>query len=690
MRHFSLAAPALFVLAGHASAAVAQTTRSAEAADPMWESYLAHIAAADAHLHLKQPADARRWLAGAPRAFRQWEWRFLHGELNQALEILPGCCDGQLYGLALSPDGSRLATCGSDKLIRIWDASSLTPIQTLRGHESAVHAVAFSPDGRRLASASQDKTARVWNVSSGEEVCVFRGHEYPVGAVAFDPHGSRVASCAYHIVSQSPLKIEGRVVLWTPGENGGPSTQLTLIGGNKPLVALEFSPDGQRIAAGSWASAVYVWPVTDNARPLELKVPESGVYNAVDGIAFSPDGRLVAAASKDRTARVWDSSSGAAVATLSGHGGHVISVAFSHDGERLATGCADDALRIWETRNWTLCDVLQGHSGGVRRVLWSRDDSRILSASVNGEIGTWDAASPHYGGVDMRHTDACYAALFSPDGSRLYSCGYDGTLAIWDSANGRRLAHWNAHPKKSSCHALALTSGGQRLFSASYDKTIKVWNTASQELIAELPHDAPIYHASATADGRHAAASQDSGVWVWDVDRRSTIAKLTGLESSVQEIAFSPDGSLMSCGMRDGKVRIWRIPECTPGPVIAAHRGACVSTAFSPDGSQLASASHDGTIRLWNATTGDPLGVLHEGDESINRIAWSPDGARLAAASETAMLIDAVRGGVLLRLRRHGIRCGTCHSVRTAVAWRRARGTGRLPFRIRRRFASTR
>jgi WD40 repeat protein len=74
-----------------------------------------------------------------------------------------------VYGVAFSPDGTRLATGCRDNTIRLWDLATLTEVAELRGHSGYVHAVAFSPDGTRLVSGSGDRTVRIWDTLSAQE-----------------------------------------------------------------------------------------------------------------------------------------------------------------------------------------------------------------------------------------------------------------------------------------------------------------------------------------------------------------------------------------------------------------------------------------------------------------------------------------------------------------------------------------
>jgi WD40 repeat protein len=52
--------------------------------------------------------------------------------------------------VAFSPDGKQVMSGSADRTVRLWDAATGAPLQTLDGHTSYISSVAFSPDGKLL------------------------------------------------------------------------------------------------------------------------------------------------------------------------------------------------------------------------------------------------------------------------------------------------------------------------------------------------------------------------------------------------------------------------------------------------------------------------------------------------------------------------------------------------------------
>jgi hypothetical protein len=67
-----------------------------------------------------------------------------------------------LWGLAFSPDGTRLATAGHQR-VKIWYLATGVEILSLESRAASLASLAFSPDGTRLAVGGADGSVQIWD-----------------------------------------------------------------------------------------------------------------------------------------------------------------------------------------------------------------------------------------------------------------------------------------------------------------------------------------------------------------------------------------------------------------------------------------------------------------------------------------------------------------------------------------------
>ena len=69
---------------------------------------------------------------------------------------------GQVWCVAVSPDGSKIASGSADFTVMLWNIETGDLLQTFKGHLGEVRSVAFSPDGKLLASRGDDLEIKLW------------------------------------------------------------------------------------------------------------------------------------------------------------------------------------------------------------------------------------------------------------------------------------------------------------------------------------------------------------------------------------------------------------------------------------------------------------------------------------------------------------------------------------------------
>lgn len=538
-------------------------------------------------------------------------WDAASGEQQLSLPFDPAG-----FGMAVdfSPDGTQVAVLTTRQVI-VWALPAGQPVLDLSADLSGatiIHA-SFSPNGKRLAVSTMDGVPRIWDLVTGKQVFVLYGHTKICDAIDFSLDGTLLATGDQ----------AGVVKIW----EAATGQELLSFGKGGVIHDLAFSPDGKRLATANEDGTLMIWdPAT--GREL-LSLPRmSGMY----GVTFLPDSQRLVTAHQDGTAKMWEATSGQLLLTLAGHVSTVISVSTSPDGAYIATGGYDGMLKIWEAAPGKEVQTLGAHADQVWEIRYTLDGSRLATVSVDGSVKLWDPLTGELL-LELNPGSPLTSLAFSLDGKRLAAGGMDGSISVWDSATGQDLMKVNGH--QGLVTGVAFSPDGERLVSGSWDATEKVWEISTgKEIVTYTGHTIGFGSGIAISpDGQTVFSGGADGFGrQWDIGTGQEIQKFSAAGREVYGVALSPDGSLLALGLQDGEVDVWDTLKTERILTLSGHAGLVFRLAFSPDGSRLASAAFDGFAKVWDVQTGQELYTLYGNTSNVFGVAFSPDGRRLVTS----------------------------------------------------------
>ena len=134
-------------------------------------------------------------------------------------------------------------------------------------------------------------------------------------------------------------------------------------------------------------------------------------------------------------------------------------------------------------------------------------------------------------------------------------------------------------------------------------------------------------------DGSLLAVASHIGIWLYDAATSRELALLTGHTGGVNSVTFSPDGRILASGARDKTIRLWDVATRQNIATLEGHTYRVTSVTFSPDSSTLASGSWDNTVKLWDVATRQNIATLEGHLGLVESVTFSPDGSTLASGS---------------------------------------------------------
>jgi WD40 repeat protein len=597
----------------------------------------------------------------AATAFAAIRFPLLRSEISRVSHI------GPIQDVAISADGSRIATASADHITRIWDAANGSELTRL-DHKGPILDVDFSYDGNRIAGARKySAVAWIWDTKTGTQLQKFRHSRY-IHSIAYSPNGHLVVTTADDFTTR----------VWD-AENG---KEITRLNHEEPVISAIFGPDSKRVATVCDDGAAQIWEVA-NGKELVRIIPHG---KKVTAVAFNHVGHLLATAGTDKTVRVWDTKRWTEIMRIN-LGDIVTALVFSQDNKWLVTGSKEGIVKVFSTAKGEELAALK-HADAVKNITFNKDNTRIITASLDGSVRLWNTVtwqelarlsseSSVYkvavsqkgdrivtagkdkiarvwyleAGVEQKpmvQAGGVTSIAFSPSTEKLATASSYNSIVIWDTANATEL--WSK-TFDGSVNAIIFSSDGTLVAAASRDGTARIYDAFSGVEMKRFKQDGDVLSVVVSPDKQFVAAGTSyENIHLWDLASGNAILEFSlGGVNNVESIAFSHDSKRLLMGT-DYSARILDIQ--TKNPLTQIDFAAPVSKAvFSHDERLVATGSVDRTIKIIDANSGVELTrMMHE--DFIRDLAFSSDDTLLASASDdgTARIWDVKTGREIARL----------------------------------------
>lgn len=281
--------------------------------------------------------------------------------------------------LALSPDGTRILSGGTDNLARVWDAATGEELFELEAHSGDVLGVAYNGDNpeteaneAEILTGGGDNMSYTWNPADGTQTTTnFEGS--PIRDVIYSADGTFSAYITAQYLMIARTNTMSR--LYYP-QNPNESN----------FTSIAFNPDALFIASGDEAGQIQIWDVANGEVTITIETPDA----VVSQVAWHPEAAQVVSTTDNALVYVWDVDSRELLRTLdAGIEDAANSAVFNPTGQTIAAAYDDGAVRLWDATSQTILQTFTGHGDAVTDVLFSWDGTQIISGGADGQILIW-------------------------------------------------------------------------------------------------------------------------------------------------------------------------------------------------------------------------------------------------------------------------------------------------------------
>lgn len=499
------------------------------------------------------------------------------------------------YRSAFSPNGQWLVVGGYGGEVALYSRNGGAP-KVFDAHGGRIEIAGFAPASDRFATYGTDYKLRIWSVTGGKALqTIDLSGEIGYSLI-------RMPRSGYDLVGITSGGEDSPVLVKAWSLDGGEPQILGKLELSGPR-AVDLDADGERLVYAE-GKRVLITAITELATGTPRLVGEHDAD--ITNVRIFAGGERVAVSDRSGEIRIWSLTAGARVPlrviTVGGEGAAEISKVAD------TSKIDGDAQGSWLSHPY-LNEIL----------LWRLNGPPDAEPLI---------LRPPGGSLQINDID------FDPSGQWLLTTNFNG-VTLWPLA-GRHSTVLKSPAGMS--HGIAVAPDGSWVAGLSTDGYLWVFPLTGSGRAYTRPVGPTIYGTvAAHPDGRHVLVGTGSSpglIYLVPVSREGEVRIFKGFKADALTTAVSADGRLVAASggvslPEEGVIRIWDLESGAVQVLDPGDRVTINSIAFTPDG-RLISGGAKG-VRIWNLADGSST-ILRKWTENMGLAAVSGDGKKVLSA----------------------------------------------------------